>query len=83
MPRLTITVDIDPGDCPEVRARILPRPHSVGRHIPEALREAIGEALYVVWPTERYGGNADTYQEPTIGRIRVSYDGPRDTYKGR
>lgn len=80
MAKLVITVEIDPGDCPEVGGRVRNRLGKVGAAIPKALREAIGEALYVWDPTGRYGGDPATYREPRVGRISVRYDGPRDTF---
>jgi hypothetical protein len=80
MSKIVITVDIDNGDCPEVRARLANRPGKVGANIPAAVRLAVAEALYTAWPAERYGGPA-TYRKPQVGSISVAYEGPADTFK--
>ena len=79
--KVIYTVEVDPGDCPEIRGRLRTGDRWVGSWVVKAIRESMKEAIYVWHPTERYGGDPATYREPKIGRITMRIEGPRDTYE--
>jgi hypothetical protein len=79
--KLVITVEIDPRDCPEPKARLRGYEESVRK----AVKESLSNALWVPWPSTRYPGVAsdEAYRQPHIGRVSMAIEGPDDTFKGR
>lgn len=81
--KVIYTVDLDPGDSPEVRGRLRIQKNRVGYGVVEAIRKAMEEALWVWSVEDRYKGFTDTtYRQPHVGQITMRIEGPRDTYKG-
>ena len=79
--KLVITIEIDPRDCPEPKARLRGYEQSVR----EAVKEAVLNALWVPWPSSRYPSVPDdeAYRQPHVGRISMAVEGPNDTFKGK